>query len=90
MFTLKCFRATEKWKQRDVEAVFAKLCEHIFDIFIFLLSVSTHTCRKLAPREIDTIECWDGPRCWQIYVVHGSVTHTRTHAHKHARTFVWL
>lgn len=32
MFTLKCFRATEKWKQRDVEAVFAKLCEHIFDI----------------------------------------------------------
>lgn len=83
MFTLKCFGATEKWKQRDVEAVFAKLCEHIFDIFIFLLSVSTHTCRKLAPREIDTIECWDGPRCWQIYVVHGSVTHmlTSTHAH---------
>lgn len=42
-------------KANERENSFSKLCENMFGVFIFLLSLSTHTHTKLASKEINII-----------------------------------
>lgn len=54
---------------------FAKLCGNMFNV-LYLCYHYQHTHTKLASKEINTIQTKDSPGCWQMAVVHGSVTHT--------------